>query len=70
MNSFSWNKGGIMGTFLLFEMVFNINWYGFEFLWTLSNLLISLEYYFCFESSITHVIEGFAETLVSQFSGD
>ena len=32
-----------MDTFLLFEKVFNMDQYGFVFLWTLSNLFANIE---------------------------
>ena len=34
-NSFSWNNGGIRGTFLLFKKIFNRNQYGLKLLWRL-----------------------------------
>ena len=43
-----------MGTFLLFNCVFNINSYGFEFLRILSNLFANFEQQLCFESYIAH----------------
>ena len=66
-NSISWNKGGIIGTFLLFKKVFSMNQYGFEFLWTLSSLFANLKWQLCFEPSIAHfkrLYRDFAETVL------
>ena len=65
INSFSWYKGEIMGSLLLFKKMFNMDQYVFEFIWILNSSFGRLEIS-SYVLSQSCILNSFAETLVSQ----